>query len=78
MGAATLLNGQGIYNYLTTFRVGVHWSYMLTGVFLFLTGSHLFMISRLVRVFELLREQVRMDPASGHSERAAKDRDPRR
>lgn len=77
VGAAILLNGQGIYNYLTTFRVGVHWSYMLTGVFLFLTGSHLFMISRLVRVFELLREQVRMDPASGHSERRAKDPGPK-
>jgi glycosyltransferase involved in cell wall biosynthesis len=55
MAAAILLNGQAIYNYLTTLHVGLHWSYVLTGAFLFLTGAHLLMIGRLVRIFELLR-----------------------
>jgi glycosyltransferase involved in cell wall biosynthesis len=54
VASAVLLNAQAIYNYLTTFRVGVHWSYVVTGAFLFLTGAHLVMISRLVKIFELL------------------------
>jgi len=61
IASAILLNSQAIYNYLTTLRVGVHWSYVLTGAFLFLTGTHLIMISRLVRVFELLTAHVPRD-----------------
>lgn len=62
MISAVLLNSQAIYNYVMTLRVGVHWSYVLTGAFLFLTGAHLVMISRLVRVFERLSSTGSQDP----------------
>lgn len=54
MASAVLLNAPAAYNYLTTFRVGVHWSYVLTGAFLFLTGTHFFMVSRLACILEFL------------------------
>ncbi len=76
MAATILLNAQGIYNYLTTFHAGVHWSYVLTGAFLFLIGAHLVMISRLVRVFELLRQQGHLDSTSAHSANASNDQIP--
>jgi glycosyltransferase involved in cell wall biosynthesis len=67
IASALLLNGQAIYNYVTTLRVGVHWSYVLTGAFLFLTGAHLVMISRLIRVFEVLSANVIRGPEASRS-----------
>lgn len=58
MSAAVFLNAPAIYRYVTTLHVGTHWSYTLTGAFLFLVGAHLIMISRLVRVFGLLSTNV--------------------
>jgi hypothetical protein len=59
MGAAVLLNAPAIYRYVTTLHVGTPWSYTLTGAFLFLVGAHLIMISRLMRVFDLLSTAVK-------------------
>jgi len=54
---AVLLNWKTIYQYVMTAHIWLHWSYVFAGAFLFLIGTHLIMIGRLVRVFERLKQR---------------------
>ena len=56
MTAAVLLNTRGIIEYLLTRQMQAHWSYILTGATLFLTGAQLVMARFLLTVLEELRE----------------------
>lgn len=57
--AAIALNHRTILQYLTTGRIVMHWSYILTGATLFLTGVQLIMSRFLLTVLEELQEQRR-------------------
>lgn len=50
MLSAPALNHQGLYTYLTSGKVYIHWSYALTGSLLFLLGLSLLLWGSLVRV----------------------------
>lgn len=52
MASAVLLNTRGIIEYLLTHHVQAHWSYILTGATLFLTGMQLVMARFLLTVLE--------------------------
>jgi glycosyltransferase involved in cell wall biosynthesis len=52
MAAAPVLNYDAIWQYLSTGRIYTHWSYVLTGAFLFLTGSQLVMLAALIRTVD--------------------------
>jgi glycosyltransferase involved in cell wall biosynthesis len=54
--AAVLVNHRTIWQYLRTGQIFVHWSYVLTGAVLFLTGVQLIMSRFLLTVLEELRE----------------------
>jgi glycosyltransferase involved in cell wall biosynthesis len=56
--SSVLLNTKTIYQYLTAFHITVHWSYILTGAFLFLVGAQLIMASSLMVIFDALRAQL--------------------
>ncbi|OGQ83840.1 MAG: hypothetical protein A3F90_13545 [Deltaproteobacteria bacterium RIFCSPLOWO2_12_FULL_60_19] len=66
--AAILLNHETIRQYVLTGRIYAHWSYILTGATLFLTGSQLIMSRFLIKVLEELRErQLRVGQFLGES-----------
>ena len=50
MLSAVVLNHEGLYTYLTSGKVYIHWSYVLTGCMLFLLGLSLTLWGTLVRV----------------------------
>ncbi len=52
MLSAVVLNHEGLYTYLTTGEVYLHWSYVLTGSMLFLLGLSMLLWGSLVRVVE--------------------------
>ena len=49
-----ILNHETIYQYVTTRKIYVHWSYILTGATFFLVGVQLVMASFLIKVLEEL------------------------
>ena len=57
MGSAVLLNGRAIQEYLTTGTIHVHWSYILTGATLLLTGVQLVMSRFLLSILEQLQRR---------------------
>lgn len=57
MVAAVVLNYRTIYEYVTTAKIYVHWSYILTGATLFLVGLQLAMSSVLIGILEELKER---------------------
>lgn len=52
MLSAAVLNHEGLYTYLCSGKVYIHWSYVLTGCMLFLLGLSLLLWGSLVRVLE--------------------------
>ncbi len=61
MIAAAALNHEGLYTFLTTGEVYIHWSYTLTGSLLFLLGLSLILWGTLVRVLEQVRQHTGKD-----------------
>ena len=57
MGVAVLLNARTIQGYLATGAIHVHWSYILTGATLFLTGVQLVMSRFLLSILEQLQRR---------------------
>jgi hypothetical protein len=53
MLSAAVLNHEGLYTYLTSGKVYIHWSYVLTGCMLFLLGLSLLLWGSLVRVVDV-------------------------
>lgn len=56
MFSALALNHQTIIQYLTTGRIYVHWSYVLTGATLFLIGLQMLMSGLLIQIVEEFKE----------------------
>jgi glycosyltransferase involved in cell wall biosynthesis len=66
MLSAAVLNHEGLYTYLFTGKVYIHWSYVLTGCMLFLLGLSLLLWGSLVRVLESSVGKVRPPPVKEH------------
>jgi len=58
--SSIILNYRTILQYLGTGTVDVHWSYVLTGAFLFLTGNQLMMLSSLAKALRGLAEERKL------------------
>jgi glycosyltransferase involved in cell wall biosynthesis len=57
MVSAVILNKSTIYEYVTTQHINVHWSYILTGATLFLTGVQLVMMSFIIKTLDNLKKR---------------------
>lgn len=67
--ASIVLNYQTVLQYISTGKINVHWSYVLTGAFLFLVGSQLIILSFLTKALEELADRVQLfSPRSAGSE----------
>lgn len=58
--SAVLLNYRTIFEYISTGKIFIHWSYILTGATLFLVGAQLLMASFLIKVLDELAERNRL------------------
>lgn len=57
--SAFILNRRTLLEYLFTFHIHMHWSYILTGAFLFLVGFEMLMTSVLITIMDELYEKQR-------------------
>lgn len=73
--SAILLNANTIFEYISTAHITVHWSYILTGAFLFLVGVQLVLASGMMTIFDALNLQVAFSNARTTRDRL--DRQPR-
>lgn len=55
--AGVLLNHKTIFQYLTTGGIYVHWSYLLTGAVLVLSGIQLYVFNVLIKIIEELKKK---------------------
>ncbi|HWP47656.1 MAG TPA: glycosyltransferase [Candidatus Limnocylindrales bacterium] len=55
--SSIVLNKNTIYEYVTTQHIHVHWSYILTGATLFLTGVQLVMMSFIIKTLDNLKKR---------------------
>jgi glycosyltransferase involved in cell wall biosynthesis len=62
MIGAIVLNYQGLYSYIFTGTVTLHWSYVLTGSMLFLLGLSLMLWGSLMRAVTTISEQRSLPP----------------
>jgi hypothetical protein len=60
--SAVVLNNRTIFEYVTTGKIFIHWSYILTGATLFLVGAQLLMFGFLIKVLDELAERNRLEP----------------
>ncbi|MFC1851611.1 glycosyltransferase [candidate division CSSED10-310 bacterium] len=54
---AVVLNRANIYEYFTTGSISGHWSYIVTGAILFLTGVQIFTVHILIRILAELKQR---------------------
>lgn len=62
--AAAAINREGIFQYITTGKVYVHWSGIMAGAFLVLIGFQMFAFAVMDRVIMLLHERIRKSDLS--------------
>jgi len=62
MIGAIVLNYEGLYSYIFTGTVTLHWSYVLTGSMLFLLGLSLMLWGSLMRAVTTISEQRSLPP----------------
>ena len=53
-----ILNAEGIYSYLTTGKVHIHWIFILMGALLVLTGMEIVIFSLLHKILNMFKEHT--------------------